>query len=360
MKAAVYTGKEKLELKTIAEPEFKTGGAIIKVTGCGLCGSDIVKLKQGLIQKNVILGHEVTGYIHKIEENKNFKPGDKVVLGHHVPCFNCVFCKNKNYSGCREFKASNIIPGGFCEYIYVSEKHLANTVFKIPENMPEIHASFTEPAACCLRAVKRASVKTGDVVFVIGLGSIGIIMGQILKHFGAKVIGCDLLDNRIKIAEELGFDAVYKYTNDQEISGIVKSNFQEEGADKVFLTAGNAGSIPLSIASVRDGGTILVFASVPAQSKGKPISSSLAGFGNNDIYYRELTVLGSYSPSPDDLKNSLNLIKDNIIKLDSLSTIYELHDINTAIKDTCLNKIIKAFIKINASSENFVKFRNLK
>lgn len=338
MKAAVYNGKDKFELKTIAEPELKESGAIIKVIGCGLCGSDIVKFKQGLVKKDSVLGHEVVGIIHKIREECSYKIGDRVALGHHVPCFDCVFCRNENYSMCREFKASNIIPGGFCEYLYVSEKHLENTVFKIPEDMSNIHAFFTEPLACCLRAVKRTSVKPDDVVFVIGLGSIGLLMGQLLKYFGAKVIGCDLLEERIELARNLGFDEVYKYTNDEEISGFIKKNFQKEGADKVFLTSGHTGSIPFAISAVRDGGTLLIFASVPAKE---------AGFANNDVYYRELTVLGSYSPSPEDLKISLNLLKDNSIKVNDLYTVYRLDDINKAIDDTCGNKIIKAFIKIS-------------
>ena len=341
MKAGVYKNKEKIELKTVAKSKLKKNGAIVKVKGCGLCGSDIVKLKQGITKEGAVFGHEIIGHIHQIkgdEGNKNFKIGDRIVLGHHVPCFDCIFCKNENYSMCLEFKKSNIFPGGFCEYIYVSEKHLENTVIKVPENVPDIHASFTEPAACCLRAVKKASIKPGNVVFVIGLGSIGLIMGQILKYFGAKVIGCDLLEERIKIAEQLGFEAVYKYTNDEEISELIKLNFQKEGADKVFLTSGSSNSISLAFSSVRDGGTILVFAS---------ISSESTGFSNNSVYFRELTIFGSYSASPDDLKDSLKLIEYNIIKLDKLFTEYDLININKAVQDTCSNKIIKAFINIS-------------
>ncbi len=338
MKAAVYTGKQDLEIKTITEPKLIDGGAIIRVSGCGLCGSDIVKLKQGSAAQNDVPGHEVVGCIYETGENKDFMPGDRVVLGHHVPCYECIFCKNKNYSMCRQFKATNIIPGGFCEYIYVSDKHLANTVLKVPENMPDEHASFTEPAACCLRAVQRASIKPGDVVFIAGLGSIGLIMGQVLKYFKAEVIGCDLLDGRIQLAKDLGFDAAYKYTNDQEIAGLIKTNFQQEGPDKVFLTSGNVKTLSTAISSVRDGGSVLVFASIP---------SNEAGFANNDIYYRELTILGSYSPSPEDLKNSLKFIEKNVIKVDNLFTIYDISDINQAISDTNSNRIIKAFIKLS-------------
>jgi len=239
---------------------------------------------------------------------------------------------------CSEFKASNIIPGGFCEYIYVSERHLEDTVQKVPENLSDIQASFTEPSACCLRAIRRANIKKGDVAMVIGLGSIGLLMGQILKSFGAIVIGCDLIEERIKLAEELGFDRVYKYSSDEEISKLCRVDFQTEGVDVIFLASGSEKTIPLALKCVRNGGVICVFSSV---------HSSESGFSNNEIYYRDLTVFGSYSPASSDLKDALELLKHNIIKVDGLITKYSFEEINQAVADTLSNKIIKAYIKIN-------------
>ena len=219
----------------------------------------------------------------------------------------------------------------------MSKEHLENTVFKIPANLSDIEASFTEPAACCLRAVKRANVKLGDKVFIIGLGSIGLIMGQIAKHCGAEVSGCDLIEERLALAENLQFDNALKFTKIEETSISYKSKNNYIGADIVFLTAGSLSSLPLALACVRDGGTIVVFSSV---------ASSAGVFSNNDIYYRELTVMGSYSPSPKDLCEALELIKNNVIKVDKFTKIYALDKINEAIEDTSSSKIIKAYIQI--------------
>lgn len=358
MKAFLYKDKNRLEAKNVEKPKLENFGAIIKVSGCGLCGSDIVKIKEGLVKEGTVLGHEVVGIIEEIKTKTNFKIGNRVVLGHHVPCYNCVYCKNQNYSMCPEFKSSNIIPGGFCEYIYVSERHLEDTVQKVPENLSDAQASFTEPSACCLRAIRRANIKKGDVIMVIGLGSIGLLMGQILKSFGASVIGCDLIEERIKLAEELGFDKVYKYSSDEEISGLCRADFQIEGVDTVFLASGSEKTIPLALKCVRNGGVICVFASVHSYSRNKDLSEKLEDselirggychpeFPNNEIYYRDLTVFGSYSPASSDLKDSLNLLKDNIIKVDGLTADYNFDEINQAIADTLSNKIIKAYIKI--------------
>jgi L-iditol 2-dehydrogenase len=291
------------------------------------------------LPSGTVLGHEVVGEIVELKtENKDFEVGDIIALGHHVPCFDCVFCKNQNYSMCKTFKKTNIFPGGFCEYISVSEDHLKNTVMKVPQNMTIIDAAFTEPAACCLRAVKRANIKKGDNILVVGLGSIGLLIGQIAKHFEAIVTGCDLQEARLDLAQKLGFDKVIKFENN-EVSSIEYRNIADSnGADCVFLSAGASSAVDFSLKCVRDGGTIMVFSSV---------ASSESAFTNNEIYYRELTVKGSYSPAPADLKEALVLIRDGIVRVELLSTVYELNDINKAVSDTLNGGILKAYIRIS-------------
>ena len=71
-----------------------------------------------------------------------------------------------------------------------------------------------------------------------------------------------------------------------------------------------------------------------------------AGFMNNEIYYREITVYGSYSPSPSDLKKSFELLRDDKINVKNLSTVYELKDLNKAVQDTLNGSIMKAYIRI--------------
>lgn len=339
MKAALFKEKNTIEIDDIDKPVLNgKKGALIKVKGCGLCGSDIVKLKHATVPVDTVLGHEVVGIIvDKNSDNSVLNIGDRVALGHHYPCFDCVYCRSENYSMCREFKKTNIKPGGFSEYIYVTEGHLDNTVYKVPDNLSDIDASFMEPVACCLRAVKRSDIKSGDKVIVMGLGSIGILLGQVAKAFGAFVTGCDIIDERLELAKKLKFDSVLKFTTLEETSDIYHKNVTAIGADKIFLASGATSSIDSSIACIRDGGKIIVFSSIPIDAK---------GFTNNDIYYRELSVMGSYSPAPIDLKESLAMINDGVIKTADFSQIYSLDKINEAINDTITNKIIKAYIKL--------------
>ena len=300
-------------------------GAIVKVLGCGLCGSDIVKLSHNLAKNGTVLGHEIVASIIDIDSDTNFKKGDVIVTSHHIPCGKCEYCKNGNVSMCRHFKETNIKPGGFSELVYVSDEHLKNVAYLKPENLTNDEAAFYEPLGCCIRAVKRANLRQNSTALVVGLGSIGILMAQALRAFGMNVIGCDLISSRIERLKNLGIEA-FKVT---EMCESIK-------ADGVFMTSGSDNAISTALKYVRDGGKILVFSSTPKNM----------GYANNEIYYRELTVLGSYSPSPADLKDSLELLKSKEVKVSGLSTEYLLDSIQKAVNDTIDNKILKAYIKI--------------
>ncbi len=302
-------------------------GALVKVLGCGLCGSDIVKLKQHISKDGTVLGHEIVAQIIDINSDTGFKTGDTIITSHHIPCGKCEYCKNGNVSMCRHFKETNIKPGGFSEIVFVSEEHLKNVAYIKPYNLSDDEAAFYEPLGCCIRAVKRANLNQNSTALVIGLGSIGILMAQALKAFGMNVIGCDLISSRVELLRSYGIEAF-----------IVNELCESINADCVFMTSGSDKALSTALKYVRDGGKILVFSSTPQNT----------GYANNEIYYRELTVLGSYSPSPADLKDSFELLKNREVKVKGLSTEYNLEQLQKAINDTLENKILKAYIKINS------------
>ncbi len=298
-------------------------GAIVKVLGCGLCGSDIIKFEHKTVPSGAVLGHEIVGQIVEINSQTEFNIGDVIVTTHHIPCGQCAYCKNGNVSMCKHFKETNLEPGGFSEKVFLSEEHLQNVAYLKPENLTDIEASFYEPLACCVRAVRRAKLLPESEVLVLGLGSIGILMAQALKASGMKVFGCDLLPERVEFLENLGIDAATS----------LPENYRPNA---VFLTAGADKTVEIAVKVVRDGGKIMVFSSTPNSF---PIP-------NNEIYYRELTVMGSYSPDLCDMRESLHLLKTGRVKVGRLSTIYPLEKLQDAIRDTKSAKIMKAYIKL--------------
>ena len=301
-------------------------GAVVKVSGCGLCGSDIVKFVHKIAKDGTVLGHEIVAEIVDINSETEFKKGDVIVTSHHIPCGKCVYCRHGNVSMCRHFKETNIIPGGFSEYVYLSEEHLQNVAHLKPENLTNIEASFYEPLGCIVRAVKRANLLDGDNVLVVGLGSIGILASQALKAYGYNVTGCDLIAERIEFLKSFGIEAFD-----------VRKLIDDYKADCIFMTSGADKAIDTALKYVRSGGKILVFSSTPHDETSYP---------NNEIYYRELTVLGSYSPSPEDLKDSLELLKSGKVVVKGISTEYKFDDIQKAFDDTMSNNIMKAYIKV--------------
>lgn len=295
-------------------------GAIVMTLGCGLCGSDIVKFRHKIVHDGAVLGHEIVAEILEINSDTKFKKGDRIVTSHHIPCGECNFCRHGNVSMCEHFKKTNIFPGGFSEKVFVSEEHLQNVAYLVPENMPDEEISFYEPLGCCIRAIKRCALQKDDTALIVGLGSIGLLMGEGLKAMGYKVYGCDLIPERIELAKKMGIEP---FDFSFEVDGV----FMTSGADKAIDTA---------LKAVRAGGKILVFSSTPLSN----------GYPNNEIYYKELTVLGSYSPSPADLKDSFDLLASGKVNVQGLTTVYPLDKIQQAFDDTVANKIFKAYIKI--------------
>lgn len=308
-------------------------GAIIKVSGCGLCGSDIVKINHATIENEdkIILGHEAIGTIEDINvevkgkgENIPFKKGDVVALGHHYPCFKCKYCSHGNYSMCKTFKNSNIYPSGFSEYIFVNENHLKYTVYKKNESLSNEEFSFLEPLSCCIRAIKRAGLELNKDnssynCLVVGLGSIGILMAQGLKAFQTNVFGLDINEKRQEFVKKYGvfFNEKIKY-------------------DIIFMTSGSFRALETALNLIDFGGKIIVFSSIEGD----------LGYKNNDIYYKELEILGSYSPSPDDLYLSSIFLKEGRVNVKGLSTDYTLDNLARAVDDTKSGKILKAYIVI--------------
>ncbi len=312
----------KIKIIDTQKPKLDGSGAIIKVIGCGLCGSDLVKIKhyKEHPEKEIVLGHEVVGEIVEINSKYNHQIGDIVALGHHYPCFRCEFCKNGSYSMCHTFKHSNIFPSGFSEYIRVDENHLKYTVYKMNKDLKYDEMAFVEPLSCCIRAVRRAGFNYNEnnsaySALVIGLGSIGYLMTQALKVFGVDTYGFDLIPERASLAD---FDKNKKY-------------------DVVFLTAGSSKAIQTAFDYVIDGGKIVVFSSV---------ENDLNGFSNNEIYYRELSVIASYSPAPEDIKLSAELLNGKKINVGGLSKYYPLDKLQDAVDDSLNNRIYKAYIQI--------------
>ena len=238
---------------------------------------------------------------------------------------------------CRSFKASHLRPGGFAEEVLVPAEHVKLTTLRLPAQVSYEAGSFTEPLACCLRSLRRWNLQPGDVVLLVGLGAMGLLMAQLIRTFHGIVLGMDLEDTRLRLAAELGAQAVCLATDRERLAALIDDWTAGRGCDVVVLTAGDGTTVQEAVGWVRDGGTITLFGNLATHA---PVR-----LDPNLLYYRELTLQGSYSPSPADLVHALQLIESHAVNVDRLITHrMPLGGLQEAIDLTRTRKAVKAII----------------
>jgi L-iditol 2-dehydrogenase len=296
VKTVVLRAGGRLSVEDWPRPDAGAGELLLRLRGCGLCGSDIAKVAAAPARA-LVLGHELVGDVVQVGPGVDrFRIGERVVAAHHVPCGQCHYCRRGSPSMCRAFKTSNLDPGGFAEYVRVPRPNVDHATFRIPAHVDDETASFVEPLACALRAVRRAPIEPGDTVGVIGLGSIGCLFVQLARRAGARVAGVDPLPARRALAERLGADAAEPPDTAGGAIGVMSEG---RGADQVIVTGGGVDVLPWAVEHLRDGGTVHYFAG----GAGGALPVALT-----ELYHRELTVTTTYSSSPADLAEAFRLI----------------------------------------------------
>lgn len=328
---AILARDGRAALAEVPVPEIGAGEVLLAVEVCGLCGTDVMKLDTRA--PGAVLGHELCGVVAKAGAGAPWKEGDRIVVSHHVPCLKCHFCRKGQESMCRQFKATNIDPGGFADMVRVPALHAQHASFLVPAGLDPVAASQTEPLACVLRNVKRIGAAQGDVIGIIGLGAIGQMTGQLLKIVGATPVGLDLDAERVKKFARWG-DAS---ADAEAFAALGKKHSDGRGFDAIIFSAGTPALVSRCVAWLRDGGILNVFASFHPDPFMK--------LDLNAVYHRELSVLSSYSPSLVDLKESFELIaskKFNPLILGPMAFPYAKFD--DAIKAVKTRKTLKSVL----------------
>ncbi|MEZ4845593.1 MAG: zinc-binding dehydrogenase [Bdellovibrionota bacterium] len=311
---------------------------MLKIHACGVCGTDIVKYQYDMVKPPIVLGHEVAGTIEKIGKNvTKFKAGDRVVVAHRAMLFLPLLQTWKRvYVRC--LQKSNLDPGSFAEYLRIPAPHVQMTAHKIPEGMTFEEAIFMEPLACILRNIKRAGLHQKDSALIVGLGSVGLMTGMALKSMGIKVFATDLKQERIDLAMKLGLDWATVPT--AALKDEIHARTNPHGVDLVVLTAGNEKVYSDSVNYVRDGGAVSIFAGMGPESK--------LEFNINNLYKREIVVYASYSPSPIELMEALQMIQNGEVNVKALAPKkFSLDQVEQAILAVQKQQVYKAIIQPN-------------
>lgn len=318
-------------LTEVPIPAIGDGEVLLAPDACGLCGTDVMKLDTRAA--GAILGHELVGRVAKAGPGAPFREGERIVVSHHVPCRDCHWCRRGQESMCRQFKATNLEPGGFAEFVRVPALHATYAAFRVHDDLDPVAASQMEPLACVLRNVKRLGARTGDTVGIVGLGAIGQMTGQLLNLLGATPAGLDLDPERVKTFARWG-----KATTDgAQFAAEGRRASEDRGFDAIVYSAGTPALVEKSISWIRDGGIVNVFASFHP--------NPILPLDLNQIYFRELTVISSYSPSLADLKEAFELIASR--KFDPLALApmtFPLSAFDDAVRAVKSRKALKSIL----------------
>ena len=258
-------------LDEVEVPAVEAGEILMKVSGCGVCASDVKTYHGGIrvwgktpeeryIDTPTIAGHEYYGEVVEVGEGvDDIKVGDVIVSEQILPCGECRFCKRGDYWMCKPhhivgFKLD--VPGGFAEYSKINRKAVNHI---LPKDFPVEKGSIIEPYACAMHAVERGNIKHTDVVVISGLGCIGLGMTTVAKKYAPKmIIGLDLRKNRLDKALEFGADYVL---NPMECNVVeeIKKLTDGYGCDVYIEASGSEKSVTQGLDAVANLGTYVQF-----------------------------------------------------------------------------------------------------
>ena len=311
MRVAMYYNNRDVRLEELPVPKIGAGELLIRTRASGICGSDLMEWYR-IRKAPLVLGHEITGEVVEVGEKiEDFKIGDRVFSAHHVPCGQCRYCLDGHQSVCDLLRTTHFDPGGFAEYIRVPRINVELGTLRIPDAMSFDEGSFIEPLACVVRAQRFARVRAGQTVLVIGSGISGLLHIQLARARGAdRIIATDISDYRLKAALQFGADATIDGAED--VPARLRDLNQGRRADVVIVCTGAMAAIRQAIKAVDRGGTLLFFAPTAA---GVDVPIPLF-----DFWRDEINVLTSYAGSGDDLKESLELIRDRKVRVADMVT----------------------------------------
>lgn len=321
-KVGMMTAKERIEIKEFNIPEIGDDEMLVKVEGCGICGTDVHEYKNdpfGLIP--VVLGHEGTGEIIKMGKNikrdsagKSLNVGDKIVTC-IIPCGECPtclqhpertnLCENQGIYGLMTDDNTHL-NGWFGDYIVIRKN---STVFNVSDM--DLHSRvLIEPAAVVVHAVERAKttglLKFNSKVLVQGCGPIGLLLLSVLRTMGIEnIVALDGNEKRLEMAKRLGATAtvnVMKSSSFDETIEKVKDLTDGLGADFAFQCTGSPKAHAGIWKLVRRGGGLC--------EVGFFVNNGDATINPHfDLCNKEITAVGSWVYTPQDYLTTFDFLK---------------------------------------------------
>lgn len=287
MRAAVLQAPGRVVVTEVPAPVPGPRDVVVQVEVAGICGSDVVAFATGsYVQPGQVLGHEFAGtVIGDGEAIRDIRNGMRVTALPLGRCGTCSACADGRPNLCRRNVADAIgygVPGGFVEQVLVRDASLGSNVFALSTAANSLGAMI-EPLAVALRAVRRIDPRPGEIVAVLGLGTIGQCAARVLRHLGAEVAGVDLSTHRCDKARDGVPDGLF--ATDLRTALGTDSTGRTRRAHAVLDASGALPLIEEGMRALRPGGRLGVV-SLPA----RPLEIDL-----KRLALLELDMRGSYA-----------------------------------------------------------------
>src|SRR5216110_2672354 len=297
MRAGVFREKGIVRVEEVPIPEVAEREVLIKVAVCGVCGTDIKKIYHRYVEPPQILGHELAGTVVAVGRGvTKWKPGDRVMSFHHIPCGKCFYCDRRLFSQCKRYKTTGLTAGftpnggGFGEYVKAMPWVAERGIVALPDNVSFEEATFIEPINTILKAVQKARVAAGEAVLIVGCGPIGLQLLMVANLQGAKLYTSDPM--AVRRAKSLTLGALDSFNpTDGKLVEQMKARTEGRGADAVLVAVAHPGVVIDALAAARPGGRVLLFAANDPVTR---IEFPAAAVGID-----EKEILGSYSAAVD-------------------------------------------------------------
>jgi propanol-preferring alcohol dehydrogenase len=321
MKAALLEAiGKRLRVGQAPAPTIGPQDVLIATRTCGICRTDL-HIQDGLAyipQLPHIPGHEPAGVVCEVgQEVDDVRVGDRVVPHLFLTCGKCRYCRTGRESQCSHVAGilGVTTSGGFAEYF----KAPARNLLKLPDEVPFDVGGLTSCAIItAVHAYRRVRIEVGEPVVVLGIGGIGQILIQVLKHAGARIAAISRSADSLRIANSLGAELCL--LSGEETAKKVVEFSEGEGVACVFECVGGAATMKAAAGCARRGGQIVVIGEEPEF----PAIDTIC------IAQRELEIIGSRNGSKQDAVDALRWIAEGVIQPPIAERI-PLEDINEGL-----------------------------
>ena len=294
------------EIRDVPEPSARAGQVVVRVEAAGLCGHDIAimtgLLRRG-VDREVILGHEISGRIAEVGEGvDSLSVGDPVVASLTAFCGECDRCRAGLDYRCRFGRGiGHGVNGGFAEYVRLP----ARSVTRIPETLNMTGASLIAcPIGVCVRAVSIVNIQAGEVALVTGAGGgLGVHALQVVSAMGAQVFAATSSPEKLDALERFAPGGVI-LGGELDFSELILAFTEDEGADVVIDTVGSA-TFGSSVRSLAQYGRMALLGE---------IEGGRARIGLTDIMFRGAAIHGSTGASIPDIRRAIELVESGQVE----------------------------------------------